>query len=108
MRNKCGFTDGLFISSVGRSGGLGFWWKDVNVMLSTFLNHHFSVTIRDELDREVWRVVSIYGWPKISNKWQTWQLMRRLKDETNSPLLYFGDFNEILSQHEKQGGAIRG
>lgn len=29
--NKCGFSYGLCLSSNGLSGGLGVWWKDVDV-----------------------------------------------------------------------------
>lgn len=30
-RNKCGYEAGVCIGSIGLSGGMGFWWKDLNV-----------------------------------------------------------------------------
>lgn len=30
---ECSFTDGLCLSNVGLSGGIGFWWCDMNVHL---------------------------------------------------------------------------
>ncbi|XP_074302679.1 uncharacterized protein LOC141634383 [Silene latifolia] len=107
VRNSCGFTDGLCVNSRGRAGGLGLWWRDINVNLISFCNNHIMVDVLDENNSPKWRAVGIYGWPETSNKHKTWDLMRSLCNSSNIPIAFFGDFNEIVSMSEKQGGAIR-
>lgn len=34
-------------------------------------------------------------------------LMRRIRDEIQGPIIFFGDFNEIPSANEKEGGNSR-
>lgn len=50
----------------------------------------------------------MYGWPKATNKRLTWESMRNTRNSCVLPMLMFGDFNEILGMHEKDGGATRG
>lgn len=108
VRNRCGFDNGLCISSEGRSGGLGFWWKDINVSIKTYSIHHVEAEICDSNNMPVWREVGVYGWPEAANKHQTWGLMRTIKARSTLPTLMFGDFNEILGLQEKEGGAVHG
>lgn len=45
------------------------------------------------LDRVMWRLIGIYGWPDMENKYKTWDLIRSLCNY-KGPLLLGGDFNE--------------
>ncbi|XP_021736509.1 uncharacterized protein LOC110703057 [Chenopodium quinoa] len=54
-----------------------------------------------------WRFVGIYGWPEESNKHQTWRLIHHLCEGADCPIVLGGDFNEILSSEEIEGGADR-
>ena len=107
VKEKCGYSDGLCLSSVGLSGGMGFWWKDLNVRVISFSAHHVCVEVSDELDVPIWVAVGVYGWPEHSNKHLTWSLMKDLKRSTSLPIIFFGDFNEILHASEKDGGVDR-
>ncbi|KAK9688730.1 hypothetical protein RND81_09G007000 [Saponaria officinalis] len=107
IRNTCGFTSGLCVSSRGRSGGLGFWWRDIDAQLITYDAHHIMVDILDDSGCPMWRAVGVYGWPEICNKHKTWEMMRRICDSVRTPIILFGDFNEILSIEENEGRAIR-
>lgn len=42
IKARCGYVSGLCVSSNGRSGGMAFWWKDVNVHIKSYLSHHFD------------------------------------------------------------------
>ncbi|XP_010694404.1 uncharacterized protein LOC104907208 [Beta vulgaris subsp. vulgaris] len=108
VKQKCGFVNGICLDSVGLSGGMGLWWNDVNVTVRSFSMHHVAVDVCDDNDDVLWRAVGVYGWPDTANKHQTWQLMRRLCAGDDTPMMVFGDFNEITSLNEKFGGAIRG
>lgn len=107
IRNRCGFENGLCLSSVGKSGGMGFWWRDVNVKLCFYSTHHLAADICSEDNNTIWTAVDIYGWPEAKNKHNTWELMRNICLSCSSPILMFGDFNEIVGMHEKEGGAFR-
>ncbi|XP_021725132.1 uncharacterized protein LOC110692446 [Chenopodium quinoa] len=105
--NRCGFTDGICVSSRGNSGGMGFWWRDVKVNVSSYSIHHFIVDVCDHENNPSWRAVGVYGWPEQENKHLTWAMLRRIKASSNLPCVMFGDFNEILSLEEKEGGVPR-
>lgn len=52
-------------------------------------------------------VVGIYEWLAGEHKHRTWELMRSLRNIWEAPMVFFGDFNEIASMTEKDGGAVR-
>lgn len=107
IRNRCGFSDGLCLSSNGNSGGIGLWWKDMDVSVLSFSAHHVHAVVLDEQKCPSWHAVGIYGWPETGNKHLTWQLLRQIRNQCTMPLLFFGDFNEIVSMEEKEGGVPR-
>lgn len=49
--------------------------------------------------------MGVYGWSTTSDKWRTWDLLRSVVKNTNLPTVMGGDFNEIISQDEKEGGS---
>ncbi|KAK9733300.1 hypothetical protein RND81_04G058500 [Saponaria officinalis] len=107
IRNKCGYTNGLCVGSQGRSGGLGLWWKDINASLVTYDHNHIAVDVCGENEQALWRGVGIYGWPERANRHKTWNMIRALCHNINILIILFGDFNEILSNEEQEGGAWR-
>lgn len=108
IRSKCGFSDGICIDSEGHSGGLGMWWRDVDTSLISYSNHHVLVEIMDAENRDSrWFACGIYGWPDRQHKHKTWDLIRTIRRRCRGPLLMFGDFNEILGNHEKEDGNLR-
>lgn len=40
VRNRCGFFDGVCIDSNGQSGGIGLWWRDLEVTLLSYSSRH--------------------------------------------------------------------
>uniref|UniRef100_A0A803NW04 Reverse transcriptase domain-containing protein n=1 Tax=Cannabis sativa TaxID=3483 RepID=A0A803NW04_CANSA len=51
---------------------------------------------------------AFYGSPEQSNRCHSWTTLKRLRDVAPLlPWLVIGDFNEILSNANKQGGALR-
>ncbi|XP_021751223.1 uncharacterized protein LOC110716880 [Chenopodium quinoa] len=106
-RRKCGYVKGFGVSSMGLSGGMGLWWRDIRVKVVSYSANHIAVDVLDENDVVKWRVVGVYGWPESVNKNKTWFLMKSLRHECPDRVIYFGDFNEILSDDEKLGGVQR-
>ncbi|KAL2901324.1 Pyridoxal phosphate homeostasis protein [Bienertia sinuspersici] len=44
-----------------------------------------------------------YGWAESNNKGLTWELMRNLNLQDNSPWALLGDLNEVLYETKKNG-----
>lgn len=72
VRNKCGFSSGVCVSSEGNAGGMGFWWQDMEVRTVSFSAHHFAVEVLDTGGNATWRAVGVYGWPERDKKFRTW------------------------------------
>lgn len=50
IRKKCGFSEGIGVSSEGHFGGIGLWWRDCTANLISFSSHHVLVEIRDDYE----------------------------------------------------------
>ncbi|XP_074315384.1 uncharacterized protein LOC141651577 [Silene latifolia] len=103
IRNKCGYSSGICISSSGRSWGLGIWWKDIDAQILSYDKHHIALKVVGADGNVLWRAVGIYGWPELANKHKTWNMLRALCSNHNDPMVLFGYLNEILSMGEKVG-----
>ncbi|XP_074318151.1 uncharacterized protein LOC141654942 [Silene latifolia] len=95
--------DGVEVDSVGQSGGLAFMWK--NNVICNFRSssvHHIDFDVT--LDNKTWRVTGFYGWPALSDRHLSWELLRILGKNYDGPWVCMGDFNEILYATEMLGG----
>ena len=54
-----------------------------------------------------WRLTGFYGELETARRSEAWNTLRNLKSHFDSPWLCCGDFNEIIKQDEKVGGAFR-
>jgi hypothetical protein len=55
-------------------------------------------------DHRRWRFTGVYGFPKVEDRFRTWDLLKALGVTNCFPWLLCGDFNEILCRDEKMGG----
>ncbi|XP_074315160.1 uncharacterized protein LOC141651341 [Silene latifolia] len=95
---------GMEVDSMGRSGGLAFLWK--KGVMCTFRSvsvHHMDFVVA--VDEGEWRVTGFYGWPVVSDRHLSWELLRELRVSNGDfPWMCIGDFNEILFATEMKGG----
>ncbi|XP_074305989.1 uncharacterized protein LOC141641217 [Silene latifolia] len=104
VREKFEGYDGLDVDSMGRSGGLAFMWKrEIDCQFVSASVHHMDFHVR-ESDKE-WRVTGFYGWPSVSDRHLSWDLLRLLHRQSALPWICVGDFNEILFSTEMKGGS---
>ncbi|XP_012857002.1 PREDICTED: uncharacterized protein LOC105976270 [Erythranthe guttata] len=100
--------NGFGIDKVGNSGGLIlFWQKEVEVDLISYSNNHIDAEVLDKNHNSKWRVTGFYGFPEISRRHESWAILRQLRNHRNLPWVVGGDYNEILSNNEKEGGLSR-
>ncbi|XP_074306100.1 uncharacterized protein LOC141641331 [Silene latifolia] len=52
-----------------------------------------------------WRVTAFYGWPAVSDRHLSWDVLRLLRGQSSLPWVCVGDFNEILFSTEIKGGS---
>lgn len=53
------------------------------------------------------RITGLYGWPEVTQRVHTWNLIRNLHSQYQLPWFIGGDYNEILHRSEKVGGCDR-
>ncbi|KAL0378315.1 UNVERIFIED_CONTAM: hypothetical protein Sradi_3137000 [Sesamum radiatum] len=107
IKNKMNYHR-VGVNSIGKGGGLYlFWRKDIDVWLQSFSVNHIDITIQSEECPEHWRFTGFYGNPDTARRKVSWALLRKLARIFVRPWLCGGDFNEILSQAEKQGSLPR-
>ena len=54
----------------------------------------------------MWRITSFYGHLETHRRYESWRLLSFLHSQFQLSWLCLGDFNEILSMHEKTGGSV--
>ncbi|KAL5739946.1 hypothetical protein ACOSQ2_029126 [Xanthoceras sorbifolium] len=107
IKTQLGFSGGLHVDYVGKSGGLMLMWNDMwDVSVLSFSRGHIDVVIKMENNLK-WRFTGFYGCPVPNHRTDSWELLRRLKAVNRLPWLCGGDFNELLHMEEKSGGNER-
>jgi hypothetical protein len=92
----------------GRSGGLILLWRDsVQVTIQNFSIRHINAAVDLKRNGLVWKFTGIYSNPEAAKRKETWALLWHLSHFQPKASLCVGDFNEILTQSERMGAAIR-
>ena len=108
IKNWIAFANGLTVPSRGRSGGVAmFWTRDVNLDINSYSGNHIDTIVRETEDNFQWRITGFYGHPKTHRRYESWHLLAFLHSQFQLPWLCLGNFNEILSTNEKEGGVTR-
>lgn len=105
-RIRWGFDCCLAVDSCGKGGGLAVLWNnDFLASIISYSKHHIDLLVTD--DGGDWRITFFYGHPETSKRADTWNLLKRLNDQMTIPWICIGDYNEILCDGDKNGGATR-
>ncbi|KAL9682547.1 hypothetical protein QQ045_014348 [Rhodiola kirilowii] len=81
IRCKLGFKGYFAVRSRGKAGGLVIMWsEEVEVELQSFSNQYINVLIRGEKE---FYLILFYGNPRSQDRYQGWELLRRLRREVN-------------------------
>ena len=89
--------------------GLGLLWKkETPVRLRNYSSHHIDVDVGELGSTDVFRFTGLYGYAATADRIETWDLLRTLASQSDSPWIVAGDYNEVLCLADKSGGPPRG
>ncbi|KAG2663529.1 hypothetical protein I3760_16G034600 [Carya illinoinensis] len=103
-----GFPNMLTVEGMGRGGGLALLWQvDCAVAIQSYSQRHISCWVDDISPQPPWMLSCFYGHPLTDKRVEGYNILRHLHSFNPKMWLCIGDFNEILFQSEKEGGAPR-
>uniref|UniRef100_A0A803LSC1 Reverse transcriptase zinc-binding domain-containing protein n=1 Tax=Chenopodium quinoa TaxID=63459 RepID=A0A803LSC1_CHEQI len=98
IMRRCGFVSGINVSSSGRSGGLCLWWRELEIEVISYSNHHIAANICDTEGVPCCSAVGVYGWSEVSNRYRTWELMQAMLKQWAR--ITFGDIKKKIKTAE--------
>jgi len=109
LKRRLGLPNGLGVGSFGRGGGLALLWtNEVCVKLNSYDKLHIDEVILDQnTGVEQWRFTGFYGESRREQRHRSWELLHFLSQQSSTPWICPGDFNEILEAQEQFGGVTR-
>jgi hypothetical protein len=75
--------------------------------IQNYSRWHINTVVKEESDDAEWKLTGFYGQPYWTKRKESWDLLCHLKTFQLGSWQCFGNFNEILTQCEKSGGANR-
>ena len=93
---------------MGKSGGLALFWKEgISVEVLDSDQTHIDTVVKGGVSSDWWHFTSFYGALDTARRDESWALLRTIRDRSSLSWLSIGDFNEIVSESEKEGGSSR-
>jgi exonuclease III len=90
----------------GFSGGIVVGWKSndvqINVEITDFQFMHLTIAF---MNGTSWKFTAVYASPREELRKEMWLKLHRISQSISEGWMIAGDFNDITSQAEKQGGA---
>jgi hypothetical protein len=101
LRGRLGLRGFAGVDSDGLSGGLALFWCDqLKVEVQSMCERYIDVHVRITEDAPMWRLTCVYGELRTENRHEMWNLMRKLKMQSDLPWCVLGDFNEAMWSFE--------
>ncbi|KAI9102180.1 hypothetical protein K1719_023690 [Acacia pycnantha] len=103
---KLGFDEWDFVPSLGRSGGLLAAWRKDRVAVSVLCKNRQFINLRCLVrDAPPIMITAVYSVPSPGLKQLLWDDLKNISGSVSEPWVVIGDFNEVLLQAERVGGA---
>lgn len=103
---KIGLVEGARVDARGFSGGIWCLWRSSFISVSVISTSRYCVHLKmNPSSPSFWYISVIYASPNANNREEVWQEIRDFKDAYPGPWALAGDFNSIVSENERFGGA---
>ena len=103
---KMGFHDIVSVDARGKSGGLAVMWKEA-CRVETLQANNRVIDLKVEWQNHTFYLTCVYGDPVKSKRGEVWERISRIGATRKGAWILMGDFNELIEQSEKSGGAVR-
>lgn len=103
---KSGFEHSFRVEAQGFSGGIWIMWDrglDIQILSYSKQFIHAEISLSGE---KVW-MTFVYGSPVSRRRKKLWEALNNIASGCKCPWMIGGDFNSILRDSEKRGGATR-
>ncbi|XP_028081678.1 uncharacterized protein LOC114283052 [Camellia sinensis] len=104
IRRSLSFSNSCYVDLIGSSGGLALWWMDRFVLDVRSKSPNILRCIISPFAGRCWAASFIYTPPCRRELRAFWHYLRGVAAEMHYPWLCVGDFNQVGSIFEKQGG----
>ncbi|KAF7123153.1 hypothetical protein RHSIM_Rhsim12G0079800 [Rhododendron simsii] len=105
IKKRLRFQGSCYVDPEGLSGDLALWWKeDVDVEIRSKSKNMIRCIMKWNSVGDPWLTTFIYAPPTPKERILFWNQLRSVARENLYPWLCVGDFNEVASTWEKEGG----
>ena len=106
VTDRLPFNGAIHSDTIGDSGDIWVLWNsdvmEVTLLMKTEQEIHVVVKVHSTNFN--WLLYSIYARPRLEERKLLWNNLSVVASLHNLPWLMLGDFNELLSRHDKLGG----
>lgn len=106
LQKELGYDNLITVPPIGLSGGLAVMWKQC-YNVSVLQEDKRIIDLQVGMGSLVFFITCVYGDPVKERRQAVWERLSDIGVRRNEPWLLVGDFNELLCNDEKVGGAIR-
>ena len=101
-----GYDNLVTVDPIGRSGGLALFYNSEYQVKVLYSSNRMNDVEAEALGKKVY-LTFVYGDPVQQMREQVWERLTRYGLARSEPWFIISDLNEIIGNHEKEGGSIR-
>lgn len=104
--HRIGLGGSIRVEARGFSGGIWCLWNPAAINISVLAREEFCIHLKvNPSTPKEWILTVVYASPQANNRPRLWERLVAFHSSISSPWCLAGDFNSILFEHEKRGGA---
>jgi hypothetical protein len=101
LKVRLGLNNCFIVHGEGKGGGLALYWHDeIKIGILSYGLHHIDTIIWDGEHHAGWRGTFVYDEPRMQDRKNMWELVRRIMPCSRAPWMMIGDFNEAMWSFE--------